>query len=125
MFNSFIQANLNYCSLIWISSNMSTDDLCNVEKVFEKLDKTFLPKNYQRSVVEEFCSMKFKTGNKLSEFYEDLTFAYTKARPHAPNEIMEEDITSQFCKALPPEVYVKCLIIFIYRAKRLHPGMTN
>ncbi len=60
--------------------------------------------------MEEFRYMKFKTGNKLSEFYEDLKVAYTKARPRVPIEIMEEDITSQFCKTLlPPEVYVKCL----------------
>ncbi len=88
---------------------MSTDDLCNADKVFEKLDKIFLPKNYQRAVLEEFHSMKFKIGNKLSEFYEDMKVAYNKARPCAVKEIMEEDISSQFCKALPPEMYVKCL----------------
>ncbi len=80
-----------------------------MEKVFKKVDKTILPKIYQRAVLEEFRSMKFKTVNKLSQFYEDLKVAYTKARPQATKEIMEEDITSQVCKALPPEVYVKCL----------------
>ncbi len=59
---------------------ISMDDLCNADKVFEKLDKTFLPKNYQRAVLEWFRSMKFKTGNKLSEFYEDMKVAYNKSQ---------------------------------------------
>ncbi len=46
--------------------------------------------------------MKFKTGNKLSEFYQDMIVEYNKAMPRAVKEIMEDDITSQFCKALPP-----------------------
>ncbi len=91
------------------SINMSTDDLCNADKVFEKLHKTVLPKYYQSAVLEEFRSMKFKRGNKLSEFCEDMKVAYKKARPHVAKEIREEDITLQFCKAVPPEVYVKCL----------------
>ncbi len=53
--------------------------------------------------------MKFKMGNKLSECYEDMKVAHNKARPCAFKEIMKEDITSQFCKALLPEIYVKCL----------------
>ncbi len=73
---------------------MPTSDICNANKLFEKLDKTLLPKNYQRAVLEEFCSLKFKTGNKLSEFYEDFKTAYMKARPSAPSSIMEEDVTA-------------------------------
>ncbi len=53
--------------------------------------------------------MKFKTGNKLSEFFEDLKVAYTKARPRASTEIMEEDIASQLCKAISHDVYTQCL----------------
>ncbi len=49
-------------------NDMPTTDKCNADKLFEKLDKAFLPKNYQRAVMEEFCSLKFKTGNKLREF---------------------------------------------------------
>ncbi len=93
-------------------NDMSTDDLCDTEKVFEKLDKTFLPKNYQGAVLEEFCSMKFKTGNKLSEFYKDIKVAYTKARPTVSSEIMEGGITLQLCKAIPLDVYAKCLSNF-------------
>ncbi len=75
-------------------NDISTDDMCNPEKVLKKLDKTFLLKKYHRAVLEEFCSMMFKTDNKLSEFYEDLKVAYSKARPRAVKEIMQEDITS-------------------------------
>ncbi len=48
--------------------------------------------------------MKFKVGETLSEFYEDLKVAYMKARPSAPTLIMKEDI--------PPEVYAKCVSNF-------------
>ncbi len=94
---------------------MHTADICNADKLFEKLDKTFLPKNYQRAVLEEFRSLKFKTGNKLSEFYEDLKTAYMKARASAPTTIMEEDVTAQLCKSIPPEVYAKYLSNFHLR----------
>ncbi len=85
---------------------MPTADICNADKLFGKLDKTFLPKNYQRAVLEEFHSLKYKTGNKLSEFYEDLKTVYMKARPSAHPSIMDEDVTAQLCKTIPPEVYV-------------------
>ncbi len=60
-------------------NDMSRSEICNENKLFEKLDKTCLPKNYQRAVLEELSSLKFKTSNKLSEFYEDLKSAYMKA----------------------------------------------
>ncbi len=56
-------------------NDMPTTDICNADKFFEKLDNTFLPKNYQRAVLEEFRSLKYKPDNKLSEFYEDLKTA--------------------------------------------------
>ncbi len=93
-------------------NDMPTSDICNADKLFEKLDKTFLPKKYQRAVLEEFCYLKYKAGNKLNEFYEDLKTAYMKARPSAHSSIMEEDITAQLCKTIPPEVYTKCLSNF-------------
>ncbi len=97
-------------------NDMPTEDMCNAEKRFKKLDRTFLPKNYQRAVLEEFHSMKFKMGNKLSEFYEDLEVAYMKARPSVSKVIMEEDITAQMCKAIPLEVYAKCVSNFYLKA---------
>ncbi len=93
-------------------NDMPTTDISNADKLFEKLDKMFLPKNYQRAVLEEFCSFKYKTGNKLSEFYEDLKTAYMKARPSVHSTIMDEDVTAQLCKTIPPEVYAKCLSNF-------------
>ncbi len=50
--------------------------------------------------------MKFKMGNKL---YEDMKVTYNNAWTLPVKEIMEEDITSQFCKDLPPELYLNCL----------------
>ncbi len=91
---------------------MPTMDICNTDKLFEKLDKTFLPKNYQRAVLEEFHSLKYKTGNKLSEFYKDLKTDYMKATPSAHSRIMEEDVTAQLCKTILSEVYAKYLINF-------------
>ncbi len=102
--------------------DMPTEDMCNAEFFFKKLDRTFLPNNYQRAVLEEFGSMKFKLGNKLSEFYEDLKVAYMnlmKARPSASKVIMEEDITAQMCKAIPPEVYAKCVSNFHLKAEEI------
>ncbi len=90
-------------------NEMSKDNLCDADKVFEKLDKTFFPENYQGASLEKLGSMKFKTVNKLSEFYEDMKVVYNKTMALAVKEIMEEDITLQFCMALSPEVYVKCL----------------
>ncbi len=90
-------------------NDMPTADICNAVKLFEKLDKTFLPKNYQRAVLEEFRSLKYTNGNKLSDFYDDLKTAYMKARPSADSSIMDEDVTAQLCKSIPPEVYAKCL----------------
>ncbi len=87
-------------------NNMPTCDICNADKLFKKLDETFLLKNYQRAVLQEFFSLKFKTCNKLSAIYENLKTEYMKARPSAPHTIMEEDITAQLCKTIPPEVYV-------------------
>ncbi len=83
-------------------NDMSMDDLCNADKVFEKLEKTFLPKN--RTVLEEFHSMKLKNGNKLSEFYEDMKVAYNKARPHAVMEIVEDLTTTRFVICLKMRV---------------------
>ncbi len=48
-------------------NGIPTTDIYNANKLFEKLDKTFLSKNYQRAVLEELCSLKYKTGNKLSD----------------------------------------------------------
>ncbi len=93
-------------------NDMPTTDICNAYKIFEKLDKTFLPKKYQRAVLEEFCSLKYKTGNKLSEFYEDLKIRYMQARPSDHSSIMDEDVTAQRCKTIPPEVYAKYLSNF-------------
>ncbi len=62
--------------------------------------------------MEEFHFIKFKMGNKLSEFYEDMKVAYMKARPSASKVTMEEDITAQMCKSIPPEVYAKCFSNF-------------
>ncbi len=89
-------------------NDMPTADICNADKFFEKLEKNFLPKNYQRAVLEEFRSLKYKSDNKPSEFYEDLKTAYMKARPSAHSSIMDEDVTAQLCKSIPPEVYAKC-----------------
>ncbi len=33
-----------------------------------------------------------------------------KARPSAHSSIMDEDVTAQMCKTIPPEVYSKCHI---------------
>lgn len=66
-------------------NNMPIKDICDVEKLFDRLGKTFLPRNYCRAVLWEFHSMKFKVGNKLTEFYEDLKVAYRKARPDTLN----------------------------------------
>ncbi len=33
-------------------NDIPTTDICNANKLFKKLDKTFLPKNYQRAVLE-------------------------------------------------------------------------
>ncbi len=93
-------------------NDMPSSDICNVSNLFNKLGKTLLPKNYQRAVLEEFRFFKYKTGNKLSEFYKDLKTAYMKARPSAHSTIMEEDVTAQLCKTIPPEVYAKCLSNF-------------
>ncbi len=93
-------------------NDMPTTDICNADKLFEKLDKTFLPKNYQRAVLEQFLSLKYNTGNKLSEFYEDIKSAYMKARPSAHSSIMDEDVTAQLCKTIPLEMYAKCLSNF-------------
>ncbi len=85
-------------------NDMPIADICNANKLFEKLDKTFLPNNHQRSVLEEFCSLKYTIGNKLSDFYDDLKTSYMKARPSADSSVMDEDITAQLCKSIPPEV---------------------
>ncbi len=100
-------------------NDMPTSDIYNASKHFEKLDKTFLPKNYQRSVLEEFRSLKYKIDNKLGEFYEDLKMAYMKTKPSAPSTIMEEDITAQLCKTIPPEVYAKCLSNFHLKGEEI------
>ncbi len=91
---------------------MPTADIYNAVKLFKKLDKTFLPKNYQRAVLEEFRSIKYTIGNKLSDFYDNLKTAYMKARPYADSSKMDEDGTAQLCKSIPPEVYAKCLSNF-------------
>ncbi len=94
-------------------NDMSMDDLCNADKVFEKLEKTFLPKN--RTVLEEFHSMKLKNGNKLSEFYEDMKVAYNKARPHAVMEIVEDLTTTRFVICLKMRVQTDyCMIYVVY-----------
>ncbi len=67
----------------------------------------------------EFHSLKYKTGNKLSEFYEDLKTAYMKARPSAPSTIMEEDVIAQLCKTIPQEVYAKCLGNFYLKGEEI------
>ncbi len=54
------------------TNDMPTADICNADKLSETLDNTFLPKNYQKDVLEEFCSLKYKFDNTLIEFYEDL-----------------------------------------------------
>ncbi len=59
-------------------------EMCNTDKLFERLDLTFLPKEYQRAVIEDFHSLKFKKGEKLLEFYQDLKVAYMRAKPTAP-----------------------------------------
>ncbi len=86
-------------------NDMPTTEICNADKLFEKLDKTFLPKNYQRAILEEFRSLKYKTGNKLSEFYVDLKTAYMKARPSAHSSLMDEVVTAHLDMIIPPEVY--------------------
>ncbi len=91
---------------------MLTTDICNAGKLFEKLDKTFLPINYQKAVLEEFHSLKYKAGNKLSEFFEDLKTAYMKGRPSDHSPIMDEYFTAQLCKTIPPDVYAKCMSNF-------------
>ncbi len=35
-----------------------------------------------------------------------------KARPSAYSTIMDEDVTAQLCKTIPPEMYAKCLSNF-------------
>ncbi len=100
-------------------NDMLTSDICNASKLFEKLDKTFLPKNYYQTVLEEFGSLEYKTGNKLSEFYEDM-----KPRPSVHSTIMEDYVTAQLCKTISPEVYAKCLSNFHLKGEDIL-GMMN
>ncbi len=42
-----------------------------------------------------------------------------KARPSAHSSIMDEDVTAQLCKSIPPEVYAKCLSNFHLMGKNI------
>ena len=93
-------------------STLSTIDMCNADKLFEKLDKTFLPSDYEMALMDDFRAKKFVKGQKMREFYEDLKVSYCRARPTVDIKMMQTDLRHQMLESLPAEVYAKVVINF-------------
>ncbi len=83
---------------------MNAQCTSNVEKLWNALDRAFLRIDHGKSKYRQFARRRWRTGERMTEYMDELICLFRKARPGSPASFQDEEVKNQLLSGLPFEI---------------------
>ncbi len=83
---------------------MNANGNSKVAEMWNALDCAFLPINHRESKYRQFAMRRWRTGECMTEYMNELICLFRKARPGNPASFQDEELKNQLLFGLPFEV---------------------
>ncbi len=83
---------------------MNANGMSNVTEMWNALDRAFLPIDHRESKYRQFAMRRWRTGERMMEYMDELIHLFRKARPGSPASFQDEEVKNKILAGLPYEV---------------------
>ncbi len=73
----------------------------NGTEMWEALDRAFLPIDDRESKYRQFATRRWHTGERMTEYMDELIRLFRKARPGSQASFQDEEVKNQLLTGLP------------------------
>ncbi len=83
---------------------MNANGTSNIAEMWNAHDRAFLPIDHHESKYRQFATRRWRIGEYMTEYIDELICLFRKARPGSPASFEDEEVKNQLLSCLPFEV---------------------
>ncbi len=83
---------------------MNANGTSNLTEMWNALNRDFLPMDHCESKYGQFATRRWRTDERMTEYMDELTLLFRKARPGNPESFQIEEVKNKLLSGLPFEV---------------------
>ncbi len=83
---------------------MNSKGTSNLAGMWDGLDHAFLPIDHHESRYRQFATRRWRTGESMTEYMDELIYLFRKARPDSSIDIQDEKVKNHKLASLPSNV---------------------
>ncbi len=82
---------------------MNANGMSNVTEMWDALDRAFLPIDHRESKYRQFTTRRWRFGERMTDYLDELICLFRKARPGTPVSFEDEEVKNRQLAGLPAD----------------------